>query len=171
MSEHYCVDANVLITAWNVIYPPRIFSPLWELISKQKERLLFIKPVYDEIDPIPSSYRRQHPKSEWQEQYPLRKWLEENEFNVTDVEPEVLTLSLQLERDYQISDHSKGAGQIDVTLIAYAKYHDETVVTLESMQNQPPGKKTNYKIPLICQEQNVKCINFVEMLDNLNLSI
>jgi len=38
-------------------------------------------------------------------------------------------------------------------------------------QRQPPAKKSNYKIPLICTEENVDCINFISMLENLEIRI
>lgn len=57
----------------------------------------------------------------------------------------------------------------DITLIAYAMVTGKTVVTFEGEQPQKPGKKCNYKIPLICHEQSVECINFVAMLDRLGI--
>ena len=105
------------------------------------------------------------------EKYPLRVWLEEGNFTVPNITDEVNTVSLDLEREYETSNESKGAGQIDITLIAYAKVMRKTVVTFEAPQPQKPGKKYNYKIPLICQEQGVDRIDFITMLDQLNIRI
>ena len=58
-----------------------------------------------------------------------------------------------------------------MTLIAYAKIMDKTVVTFEGEQPQKPGKKSNYKIPLICREQNVECIDFIKMLQCLDIRV
>ena len=66
---------------------------------------------------------------------------------------------------------SRGAGQVDITLIAYAKIHEGTVVTLESFQHQRPAKKMNFKIPLICTDEGVPWLNFVEMLDSLGVNM
>ena len=68
-------------------------------------------------------------------------------------------------------NNPKGANQNDITLIAYAKVKEKTVVTFEEEQPQKPGKKKNYKIPLICNEQGVECIKFVTMLDRLGIRI
>ena len=76
-----------------------------------------------------------------------------------------------MEQEYETSNESKGAGQVDITLIAYAMVMRKTVVTLEALQPQKPGKKYNYKIPLICQEQGVDCIDFITMLDLLDIRI
>ncbi len=170
MSGKYCVDANVFITAWYISYPPRIFPPLWDQIAQHRADIVLIKPVFDEIEPIPSS-DRELAINEKKGKYPLRVWLEESRFAVPNMSDEVNAVSLDLEREYETDNTSKGAGQIDITLIAYAKEKKKTVVTLEEEQPQKPGKKYNYKIPLICQEQGVDCIDFITMLDQLNIRI
>lgn len=48
---------------------------------------------------------------------------------------------------------------------------NKTVVTFEREQTQKPAKKSNYKIPLICRDQEVCCINFVKMLQNLKIKV
>ena len=58
-----------------------------------------------------------------------------------------------------------------IALIAYAKYESKTVVTLEAKQLQKPEKKCNYKIPLVCDEQQVECISFITMLERLGIEI
>ena len=171
MSGKHCVDANILITAWYVNYPPRmaIFQPLWNQIAQHQGDIILLKPIFDEIEPISSGSKLTI--KEKKEKHPLRVWLEENIFVEPDISNEVNAVSLELEIEYETDNESKGAGQIDITLIAYAKVTKKTVVTLESPQPQKPDKKYNYKIPLICHEQKVDCINFVTMLDQLNLRI
>ncbi len=168
MSGKYCVDANVLIVAWYISYPPRmpVFQPLWDQIAKHKHNIVLIKPIFNEIEPIQSSDRKLAIDDK-RVKYPLRVWLEENQFAVTDISDEVNAVSLELESEYETDNESKGAGQIDITLIAYAKVTRKIVVTLESPQPQKPAKKYNYKIPLICDEQKVDCIDFVTMLDQI----
>ncbi|MDI6782029.1 MAG: DUF4411 family protein [bacterium] len=95
--------------------------------------------------------------------------MEENRFDATDINDETMAVSLDMEKEYEISSVSKGAGRSDIALIAYAKIMNKTVVTLEAKQPQKPKEKSKYKIPLICQEQDVACINFIEMLTYLNI--
>jgi predicted nucleic acid-binding protein len=170
LNTHFCVDANVFITAWYHDYPPRILLPLWEQIANHHEMIEIIKPVFNEIEPIQSNDRKLQ-RDKKKEKYPLRIWLEDTKFPVPEINDEVNFLSLTLEQEYETIEDSKGAGQIDITLIAYAKINNRTVVTLESPQPQIPGKKYNYKIPLICKENDVDCINFINMIDQLNISI
>lgn len=170
MSGKYCVDANIFITAWYISYPPRIFSPLWDQIAQHQPDIVLIKPVFDEIEAISSSDRKLT-IDEKKVKYPLRVWLEESRFAVPDISDEVNAVSLDLEREYETDITSKGAGQVDIILIAYAKEMNKTVVTLEEKQKQIPGKKYNYKIPLICKELKVECKTFIEMLDLLDIRI
>jgi hypothetical protein len=166
----YCLDANVLLTAWYVTYPPRIFAPLWELLAANHQQMLLIRPVFDEIEPISSSDRRLDPVTR-STKYPLRSWIENTGFTIAEIDEEVSNLSLRLEYSYEVAAESKGASQVDITLIAYAKRNQGTVVTLEGYQNQRPGERKNYKIPLICVEEGVPWLNFVQMLDEIGVNM
>lgn len=170
MTGQYCVDANIFITAWYAGYPVQIFPSLWQQIAEAKEEIIIIKPIFDEIEPISSSEKKLS-MQEKRNKYPLRVWLNENQFSEVPLNEDVNSLSLELERTYEIHDTSKGAGQIDITLIAFAKIFNKMIITLEGEQKQKPKEKYNYKIPLICNEQGVECINFVEMLTKLNIKI
>lgn len=78
---------------------------------------------------------------------------------------------MELQREYEIGPTTKGASKQDVTLIAYAYLNEHTVVSLESEQPQKPKKLSKYKIPLICKEQNVECITFVDFLDECEIQV
>ena len=59
----------------------------------------------------------------------------------------------------------------DLLLVAFAKTYKLTVVTYEGKQGKPPGEKCNYKIPLVCKEEGVHCINPVELFTELKISV
>jgi len=149
------VDSNVFITAWDQDYPPSTFPSLWKVLAKHHGDIVLIKPIYDEINSVSD----------------LHMWLMEKSFNETVIDELIEEESLCLEGEYKIDDGPKGANQTDIKLIAYAKIMQKTVVTLEEEQIEKPKKKKNYKIPLICYEQGVKCIRFVEMLNSLGIRI
>ena len=156
MSGRYCLDANVFITGWNETYRIKNFPSLWKQIAQNRSDIILIKPIYDQII---------------QEGDSLTTWLKENHFFANSIDGETEKLSLQWEREYQITDQSRGVDQEDITLIAYAKRKDKTVVTLEGKQDEKPRKKYNYKIPLVCSEENVPCIDFAEMIDKLDIVV
>ena len=170
MTGEYCVDANSFITSWNTAYPVKVFPSLWAQIAQHQNDIILIKPVFDEIDPVSSADQKLH-RDKKREKYPLHVWMEDNSFTPTAITDDTKIISLKLEQEYEINNNPKGVDQNDIALIAYAKYENKTVVTLEAKQPQKPEKKCNYKIPLVCDEQKVECISFIEMLERLGIEI
>ena len=170
----YCVDANVFITAWNDDYPQDVFPKVYTEIKQAVNDIIIIKPIFDEIDPISPSHKKKS-ESELRELYPLRMWLiKDAQIEPTPIGDDVKDRALQLEAKYETKETGRGANKNDIKLIAYALINKYTVVTLEGMQKDPPKKKCNYKIPLICQkcqDEVVDCIDFVELLRKLNIKI
>jgi len=170
VTGQYCVDANIFITAWNIAYPIHVFPSLWEQMAQYQNDFILIKPIFDEIDPI-SSADRKMPKDKKKKKYPLRVWMEDHQFIGTPITDDVKAMSLNLEKEYETNNNPRGANQNDITLIAYAKLEEKVIVTLEAEQPQKTGKKCNYKIPLICDDQGVACMSFVRMLGRLGIRI
>ena len=165
----YCVDANIFLTAWHVTYPKTIFPTLYrEMEEKMPDHIILIKPVFDEIEPVSGKID----PNKLKEQHPVRTWLK-NDLGIseTPVDDAVKQKALELMEKYETDVHPKGASESDITLIAYSILHTHTVVTFEEEQNQKPTKKSNYKIPLICQEEGVECINFVELLTRCEITV
>ena len=161
MSADYCIDANVFITAWNESHPVDVFPSLWLQLVNHRTDMILIKPIFDEIDPILQT-----------DKYTLRMWMIDNQFVPIPVNKFVEDRSLEWEEEYQIKEDSKrGVSENDLKLIAYAKRYSKTVVTGEGKQPEKPKKKYNYKIPLVCDEQEVQCINFVKMLRRLSIKV
>ncbi|MDA3821982.1 MAG: DUF4411 family protein [Bacteroidales bacterium] len=165
--QQFYVDTNSFITAWHILYPPSVLSSLWDQLAEKKPQLAIIKPIFDEIEkPISSEHFTTHP-----ERYQVRGWLIENEFVVQEVSDEVEALSLDLEMKYEVTDVSAGANQNDITLIASSKVNGGIVVTYEKDQTQRPKNKDKYRIPIICKDEGVECLTFIQMLQRLNIQI
>ena len=164
MNDSYCLDANVLITAWHQLYPIDVFPSLWKKISGNKEKLILIESVFKEIEPFSGN------KAE-NEKYPLRMWLLNEKFKPVPVIEEIQSEALLLEKAYETKRIGKGANETDILLIAYAKMFDKQIVSLEAQQKQHPKNKSDYKIPLICEKENVQCIDFVKLLQKLKIII
>ena len=182
----YCIDANVFITAWHRDYPKHIFPKLYrELKSKLSGQIIIIKPIFDEIEPVTGGDTKlnsfdkkipnEHEKKKQQallESHPVRVWLKrEMKIKETPITEKVEILALGLKRKYKVDEKSKGASPADIKLIAFAALENHTVVTLEAYQKDVPDKKSNYKIPLICDREEVQCVNFIEMLDRSNIRV
>ncbi len=153
--SRFCLDANIFITAWKVLYPKEVFFSLWEQLAQQKEQITIITPVYKEIK---------------KGQDELFDWIKSQVFTTSELSSEMEQIALDLESEYETTEYSKGAGSIDIKLIAFAKVSESFVVTFEEQPNLP-NKKSNYKVPTICREKNVKCISFVEFLRHVRISM
>ena len=137
-------------------------------VSKLPNHIILIKPVFDEIEPVAGKKDAQ----KLREQHPLRTWLKTNlGINEIPVDDFVKQKALELMNKYETDEHSKGASETDIVLISYASLHTHTLVTIEAEQKQKPTKKSNYKIPLICQEEGIECINFVELLRQCKITV
>ncbi|MGU9951439.1 MAG: DUF4411 family protein [Gammaproteobacteria bacterium WSBS_2016_MAG_OTU1] len=75
--------------------------------------------------------------------------------------------TLLLRKEYQVKEVSRGIGFNDTILVAYTCRRQHVVVTYEAKQLKYTGHQWNKKIPLVCEEQGVKCITFVEMLKEI----
>ena len=170
MSADYCIDASAIIFAWYEGYPKDVFPSLWPQLAEHRIDMAVIKPIYEQIDFI-SQADKGKPELEKKKKYPLRKWMVDNGFESIDIDGRVEVLSLRLEKEYQIREKSRGADGKDIKLIAYAKINNKIVVTEEGKQREKPKKKWNYKIPLICDEKEVECINCIEMIRRLGIRI
>ena len=164
----YCIDANVFITAWHMTYPHHMFPTLYRKMEPVvRDRTVIIKPIFDEIENF-SIPEGKNPEKE----KPVRTWLTDKVgIEAAAVNAQVEQLSLELQREYEIGPATKGASKQDITLIAYACLNEHTVVSLESEQHQKPQRPSKYKIPLICKEQNVECITFVDFLDECGIQV
>ncbi len=171
MNGQYCVDANIFISAWEKDYPFSVFPTLWRELSEHRTDIILIRPIFDEIDPISSSDQQKLSQDQKKAKYPLRMWLIGNDFSATAIDGKLERHSLSLEKKYEISSESKGASQNDIRLVAYAAINQRTVVTLESKQQQIPDRKSNYKIPLICNKENVECIDFIGLLKRCDIRV
>ena len=165
----YCVDANVFMTAWYVTYPPDVMPTLYkELETKLLNNIIFIKPIFDEIEPTSDKKT----KEDLEKDHSVRLWLQEKlQIQATPINGDVEQLALNLMNKYETTDRPKGANSEDIRLIAFALLNRHTVVTLEAEQKQMSRKKSNYKIPLICQHEKVTCIDFVKLLRELRITI
>ena len=59
----------------------------------------------------------------------------------------------------------------DLLLVAFAKAHKLTVATYEGKQTEVPGKKYNYKIPLVYKKEGVRCINPTTLFTELGIKV
>ena len=168
------MDANIFIQSYHALYPYDIFPSLWDKLILQREKIILIDPIFNEIDPISREDNKKLSIDKKREKHPLRMWLIENNFCGLAIDDEVDEESLTLEKHYKTrnSDQNRGANSNDIKLIVYAKINNKTVVTYENPQKPTPDMKMyNYRIPLICEQQKVTCITFVDFLRACSIEV
>lgn len=155
--QPFCLDSNVLIQAWQHYYAPKICPTYWEVINRLgKEDVIFIgQSVYDEIAKTEDD---------------LYEWLKKSDIKVYKQDSEV---AKQLSKIFAadpshkfLVDNKKGRSLADPWVIAHALVSDASVVTkeLNSLQG-----KNKIKIPNVCQNMGVRCINDFELIQELGL--
>ena len=146
----YCIDTSSLISAWRFDYPPDIFRSLWtqldELIKQNRifsslEVLLELKQGGDAI----------------------YEWANARNHIFLEADDKIQTAVSSIMDKYPsfIPEFSAHGIWADPYIIAMAHIKSLTVVTGEKA-NGPGAKKP--KIPNICQNLGIECIDFLSLI-------
>lgn len=165
----YCIDASSLISLCYEWYPRDIFPTLYQVFESLplSDHIVIIDPIFKEI----TNYRTDIEKL--QDENPIHYWLtKELNLSITKTDNSVNEKSLALRKRYKTDRlSSKGASHQDIMLIAFASINSQTVVSEESWQMEIPKDKRKWKIPRICENENVPCINLRKFIRELNIRV
>lgn len=158
MNKKYCIDANVLIQAWQKYYNPNICPDYWNILNELgRSNLIFIpKLVYDEI------VRTEDDLSAWLKtsSIPVRKTSE----NVAKC---LKLIFANNEQHKFLVDNTKGRSLADPWVIAHAMDENAIVVTKE--EKVTALNSTKIKIPNVCENMGIETINDFELLKRLQV--
>lgn len=158
-STIYCLDANVLIKAWEGYYSPKICASYWEVLDVlgAKGQLFVPYWVAEEIHRTDDD---------------LSKWLKKSRIKVRSVNEEV---GLKLKEIYAkdpkhrlLVDNTKQRSLADPWLIAHAMAESACVVSKEAKSTAANNKKV--KIPDVCEAMDVRCIDDFTMIEELGIT-
>ena len=155
----YLLDANVLMTAHAAYYPIDRVPQFWEwIIDNAKHHR--IKIPYEILGELEAG------KKEGE----LFKWIKTNKKTLLlDEDVDILFVHKVVEQGYAkdlTDDETHKLGR-DPFLIAYAMAEsDRCVVTLET--SSPRKQRANRKIPDVCKQLNIQCIDTFAMLRELD---
>lgn len=156
----YCLDANVLIQAWQKYYTPELCPDYWELLNQLGlNGILFIPAtVHEEIA------RTEDDLSQWLNSsgIPVKKITE----SVTKCLNDIYTTNP--DHKYLV-DNVKGRSLADPWVIAHAIDENATVVTKEEKITASNKKRNKIKIPDVCDNMEVRWINDFELLKELGV--
>lgn len=154
----YCLDANVLIQAWQKYYNPKFCPDYWEvLIELGKQNRIFIPElVFEEIT-------RTEDK--------LSKWLKSSKIPIEKISEPVnkslKTIYLTNPVHKSLVDNTKARSLADPWVIAHAINENAIVVTKEEKVTALSSKRI--KIPNVCDNMGVKWINDFQFIDEIGI--
>jgi len=157
-SNTYCLDANVLIQAWQKYYSPIICPGYWDVLNQLgvEGKIFVCQEVFDEIIKTEDD---------------LSKWLKASDIPVkkaTESVIEKLKDIYQTRVHLKLVDNTKNRSLADPWVIAHALDNNSVVVTKEEKVTQ--SNSTKVKIPNVCDNMDVRWINDFEFVKELNFS-
>jgi predicted nucleic acid-binding protein len=154
----YCLDANVLIEAWQKYYSPELCPDYWDfLIDLGKDNTIFIpEEVYKEIVRTEDD---------------LSKWLKNSNIPIREISERVIACLRKIYATNPIHrnlvDNIKGRSLADPWVIAHAINEEATVVTKEAKITALNSNRI--KIPNVCDNMGVRCMNDFEFIAELGI--
>lgn len=158
MDKIYCLDANVLIQAWQKYYSPRYCPDYWSVLNELgiQGKIFLSQMVFEEITRTDDA---------------LSKWLKKSKIPVRKVD-ESVTKCLQgifsknpIHR--YLVDNIKGRSLADPWVIAHAINEGATVVTKEEKVTAINSNKI--KIPNVCDNMGVNWINDFQFIEEMGI--
>ena len=157
-ANKYCLDANVLIQAWQKYYNPKFCPDYWKILIKlgNEGKILIPELVYEEITRTDDD---------------LSKWLKESKIPVEKIN-EPVTICLQKiyssnPSHKNLVDNTKARSLADPWVIAHALNANATVVTKEEKVTAVNSNKI--KIPNVCDNMGIRWINDFQFIDELDI--
>lgn len=157
-STVYCLDANVLIKAWESYYSPNVCPTYWDVLDELGAQGHVFVPswVAEEIHRTDDD---------------LSKWLKKSRIKVRDVTEEVgIKVKEIFAKDPKhqlLVDNTKQRSLADPWLIAHAMVENACVVSKEAKSTAANNKKV--KIPDVCDAMDVRCIDDFKMIEELGI--
>lgn len=156
--DMYCLDANVLIEAWQKYYSPNFCPDYWNiLIELGRQGIIFIPElVYQEITRTEDE---------------LARWLKGSKIPIKKITESV---TLRLKDIYaknplhiNLVDSTKARSLADPWVIAHAINENAVVVTKEEKLTALNSRKV--KIPNVCDNMGIRWINDFKMIEELGI--
>jgi len=154
----YCLDANVLIQAWQKYYNPKFCPDYWEVLIElgKQDRIFIPELVFEEITRTEDN---------------LSKWLKSSKILIEKISEPVTkclkTIYLTNPMHKNLVDNTKARSLADPWVIAHAINENAIVVTKEEKVTALSSKRI--KIPNVCDNMGIKWINDFQFIDEIGI--
>ena len=156
--KKYCLDANVLIQAWQTYYSPKVCPSYWDVLNiiGNENRIFLPEMVYEEIVRTEDE---------------LSKWLKSSNISIRKIDENVTSCLKDIysanPNHKFLVDNIKARSLADPWVIAHAINEGAVVVTKEEKVTAINSKRI--KIPNVCDNMNIEWMNDFQMVAELNI--
>ena len=156
--QKYCLDANVLIQAWQKYYSPKICPNYWDILNHlgQNNKIFLPQMVYEEITRTDDD---------------LAKWLKSSSIPQIKIDEQVANCLKSIyaanPSHIQLVDNTKQRSLADPWVIAHAMNESAVIVTKE--EKVTALNSTKVKIPNVCENMGIRYINDFEFIEEIGL--
>jgi hypothetical protein len=154
----YCIDANVLIQAWQKYYSPKFCPQYWEVLNDlgRQNRIFIAEMVYEEIVRTEDD---------------LSEWLKGSEILVHKIDEPVTKCLQEIYANNPLHknlvDNTKQRSIADPWVIAHALNEKSIIVTKEEKVTAINSSKI--KIPNVCDNMGIRWINDFQLISELGI--
>ncbi|MEO8086684.1 MAG: DUF4411 family protein [Bacteroidota bacterium] len=158
VANKYCLDANVLIQAWQKYYNPTFCPDYWSILIElgKQDKIFNPELVYEEIIRTEDD---------------LSKWLKASKIAIRKIsEPVTNCLQRIYASNYihqNLVDNTKARSLADPWVIAHALHENASVVTKE--EKVTALNSNRIKIPNVCDNMGVRWINDFQFIEELDI--
>ena len=146
---HYCIDTSSLVHAYQRSYPPDVLPLLWD---EKLDELIVTGQLVSPFDVL-EELKQKHDE--------LYEWAKARQQMFIEIDHYQDELSGIMAAFPRLVDTKKGKSGADPMVIALAasKNPGYTVVTEESF-----GSDKSPRIPDVCRDRGIRCINVLQLL-------
>jgi len=164
----YLLDANTLIDAKRNYYPIDRVPEFWDWLVYQGQQNLLKIPleIFEEFSGKTDKHGNKDMLVEWAERQEIIKALLLEE----DVDRSIVSQIVYEGYTSNPTDEDINKVGRDPFLIAYAKIDVENRVIVTTEISKPKKKGANRKIPDVCRDFGIRCINTFQLISELNFS-
>ncbi len=158
IDKKYCLDANVLIQAWQKYYSPNVCPSYWDTLNALgiENKIFITEMVYEEITRTEDD---------------LSEWLKSSNIPIKKIDESVTKCLQEIYSTNPIHkflvDNTKARSLADPWVIAHAISEGAIVVTKEEKVTALNSKKI--KIPNVCDNMSKSWINDFQMIEELGI--
>ncbi len=146
---HYCIDTSSLVHAYQRSYPPDILPLLWD---EKLDELIVTGQLVAPFDVL-EELKQKHDE--------LYEWAKDRQIMFIEIDDYQDKLSEIMAASPRLVDTKKGKSGADPMVIALteSKNPGYTVVTEKSF-----GSDKSPRIPNVCRNRDIRCINVLQLL-------